>query len=189
MIRKSSLILVLVLGLVLAACSADPTTSEAYQDLEQDLIAAQGQIDDLEAQLAGVTAERDELMAEADARSEVLDVPAEVLAIPDEWLDANNRADGSVVGLYATNGYHLYGDERISRDELVGHFGIAAGGKNVWITDPYVIADEGDGRYVIARGMRLDYGTGTYASVLSFEIEETADGTPEIIHTQWMYVH
>lgn len=182
MSKKSSLILVLILGLVLAACSADPTTSEEYQDLEQDLIAAQGQIDDLEAELASVTAERDELMAEPD-------VPAEVLAIPDEWLEANQRGDGSIVDLYAPYGYHLYGDERISRDELANHFGVAGGGDNVWITDPYVIADEGDGRYVIARGFRLDYGTGSYASVLSFEIEETADGTPEIVHTQWMYVH
>jgi hypothetical protein len=182
MSRKSSLILVLIIGLVLAACSADPTTSEDYQDLEQDLTAAQGQIDDLESQLASVTAERDELMAEPD-------VPAEVLAIPDEWLEANERGDGSVVDLYAPSGYHVYGDEKISRDELATHFGVAAGGDNVWITDPYVIANEGDGRYVIARGMRLDYGTGSYASVLSFEIEETAEGAPEIVHTQWMYVH
>lgn len=182
MSKKSSLILVLILGLVLAACSADPTTSEEYQDLEQDLIGAEEEIDDLETQLASVTAERDELMVEPD-------VPAAVLAIPDEWLAANNRGDGSVVDLYAARGYHLYGDEKISRDELANHFGAAAGGDNVWITDPYVIANEGDGRYVIARGMRLDYGTGSYASVLSFEIEETAEAAPEIVHTQWMYVH
>jgi hypothetical protein len=181
MSRKNSLISVLILGLVLAACSADPTTSEEYNSLEQELIVAQEQIDDLETQLTAVTAERDELMAGPS-------VPAEVLAITDEWFEANERNDGSVVDLYASSGYHLYGDERIPRYELADHFSEGAGGDNEWITDPYVIADEGDGRYVIARGLRLNY-FGSWASVLSFEIQETADGTPEIIHTQWMYVH
>ena len=182
MSKKSSLIVVLILGLVLAACSADPTTSEEYQDLEQDLVAAQSQIDDLETQLAGVTAERDELMA-------VPDVPAEVLAISDEWLEANERADGTVVDLYATGGYHIYGYERISRDELVDHFAESAAADHEWVTDPYVVADEGDGRYVVVRGMRIDFGGSSYTSALGFEIEETADGTPEIVHSVWMETH
>jgi hypothetical protein len=57
--RKSTLILVLILGLVLAACSSDPTTSEEYLDLEQEMTAAEGEIEDLETQLAALTAERD----------------------------------------------------------------------------------------------------------------------------------
>jgi hypothetical protein len=176
------IVILMAFGLILGACSADPTTSEEYLDLEQELTTAQGQIDDLETQLASVTAERDELMAEPD-------VPAEVLAIPDEWLEANNRGDGSVVDLYATNGYHVYGYERIPRDELVDHFAESAAADHEWVTDPYVVADEGDGRYVVVRGMRIDFGGASYTSALGFEIEETADGTPEIVHTQWMDTH
>lgn len=54
MSRKSSLISVLILGLVLAACSADPTTSEEYEELETELAT-------VEQQLADMTAERDSL--------------------------------------------------------------------------------------------------------------------------------
>lgn len=176
------IVTLMAFGLILGACSSDPTTSEEYLDLEQELTTAQGQIDDVESQLAAVTAERDELLADPN-------VPAEVLAMTDEWLAANERKDGSVVDLYAPNGYHLYGAERISRDELVDHFGESAAADHEWVTGPYVVTDEGDGRYVIVRGMRIDFGGSSYTSALGFEIEETADGTPEIVHSTWMETH
>lgn len=53
---------VAVLGLLLVACSSDPTTSEEYQELEQQLA-------DTEQSLADVTAERDSLAATAGESS------------------------------------------------------------------------------------------------------------------------
>ena len=55
--------LVAVLGLLLAACSSDPTASKEYQDLDQQLA-------DIEQELAEVTGERDSLAATAGESSE-----------------------------------------------------------------------------------------------------------------------
>ncbi|MGD2044417.1 MAG: hypothetical protein PVJ28_12265, partial [Acidimicrobiia bacterium] len=52
-----------VLGLLVAACSSDPTGSEEYQELEQQLA-------DIEQELADMTAERDALTAAAGDTSE-----------------------------------------------------------------------------------------------------------------------
>jgi len=57
---RSLVVVFVVLGVVLGACSNDPTASEEYQELEQ-------QVSDLEDELADVTAERDRLLASDDA--------------------------------------------------------------------------------------------------------------------------
>ncbi len=58
--------LLAVLGLILAACSSDPTASEEYQRLDQQLA-------DTEQSLADVTAERDALVATAGELTERYD--------------------------------------------------------------------------------------------------------------------
>ena len=110
--RKSTSILALVLGLVLAACSLPtPRRVRSISFWSRRLTEAEGQIEDLETQLAAVTAERDEVMAGPD-------VPDDVLALLDEWWEANERGDGSVVDLYTLNGYHMYGSRKVARDDL-----------------------------------------------------------------------
>ena len=180
--RTSILILVLILGMVLAACSSDPTTSEEYLDLEQELTLAEGQIEDLETQLEAVAAERDELLAYRDA-------PAGVFAVIDEWYEANQRRDGSVVDLYAASGYHHDGTNRVSRDSIASHFTLPAGWEAEWISDPFLVVDDGNGRYVVSRGLRIANAAVSNESAITFEIEETSDGALEIIHTTWTYAH
>jgi outer membrane murein-binding lipoprotein Lpp len=57
---RSLVVVVVVSGLVLGACSNDPTASEEYRELEQ-------QVSDLQAELADVTGERDQLLAADEA--------------------------------------------------------------------------------------------------------------------------
>lgn len=133
----------------------------------------------LEQQLAftesELTAARDTETGEA--------IAVEVLAVLDQWWAANDRADGSVVDLYTATGYHLYGDKKVSGDELVTHFSGAVNPE--WITKPYLVAAEPEGRYVVTRGLR----GGASASALSFEILTGATGELKIAQTAWLYVH
>jgi len=168
--KKLTTAMALSLAMAISACGGDVTTSDEYQALEQEVAA-------LEQQLA-------EMNTESDVSPEV---PADVVALLDEWWAANERADGSVVDLYRSTGYHLYGDERISLDGLAAHFS-APGWTNEWITEPYLVAAEPDGRYVVTRGVRNSSGSESAASALTFEIMTSA-GELKIAQTGWTYVH
>lgn len=165
-------LLALSLAATFAGCGEDVTTSDEYQALEEDVAA-------LEQQLADATSD--------DAAS--LEVPAEVVALLDEWEAANERNDGSVTDLYRADGYHLYGDDRIVRDEIAAHLGGGTGMTHEWITDPLLIAAEPDGRYVVTRGLRIDSGAYSNASALTFEIMTSPDGELEIVQSDWTYAH
>jgi hypothetical protein len=68
LMKRTIVAIVAVLLLVVAGCSSsDPTTSEEYGDLEADLTALESQLEDAEAALIQVTAQRDALIAENDA--------------------------------------------------------------------------------------------------------------------------
>ena len=43
--------------------------------------------------------------------------PEPVAELVDDWFAAADAGDGSVTDLYLPSGYHLYGDQRIDRDE------------------------------------------------------------------------
>ena len=176
-----------VLVLVAAGCSSsDPTASEEYQALEQDLAQT-------EAELVEMTVERDVLAEEppavavASEEAVGLVAPEEIAALIEDWYAANDLGDGSVLDLCLPEGYHLYGDKRFEYDEIVGHL---SGGpaENEWITEPLLIADEGNGRYVVVRGMRIMF-TGIYpnASALMFEIVTTPDDELRFAQTAWFY--
>ncbi len=173
---------VALLLLVVAGCaSSDPTTSDEYAALEQELVQS-------EAQLAEVVAERDVLAAEAEAAAAVLQeadaagVPDDVAALTDAWGDAINAGEGAVAELYTMGGHHRYEDQRLASDELAAH--LEASGKGVWVSDPYLLVDEGDGRYVVARGA---HAGGTYPGSLTFVIVTTSDGELEIAETAFVY--
>ena len=175
--KKLMIGLAITLALAVGACGQDVATSEEYQSLETEKVA-------LEQQLAYT---EDELEVARGASSGEA-VPAEVIAVLDEWWAANDRADGSVVDLYTANGYHLYGNQRIPRDELAEHFD-TPGWTSEWITQPYVVAAEPEGRYVVTRGVRNTYGDTAVASALTFEILPASTGELEIAQTAWLYVH
>lgn len=82
--RARFLLLILPALLVLAACSsADPTSSDEYTALEQELATATAQLMEFQAELAQITAERDALaleMASGQARYEKTAANAERVA-------------------------------------------------------------------------------------------------------------
>jgi len=105
-IRTYSLIVVVVLslalGVLLAGCGSDPTTSEEYKALEQ--------------QLSAVTAERDALAAES-AQSWSAELPAEAAAALENYGKAVTGADGQAMLNYVTDDFTFlsYGNA-LSRD-------------------------------------------------------------------------
>ena len=112
----------------------------------------------------------------------------ELTALVDEWYAANDRDDGSVLDLYVAEGYHLYGDQRIEHDEIVAF--LSAGSRGIrteWITEPLLIAEDEDGRYVVMRGMQLTSGIGSHASAFLFEIVTTPDDELKIVQSAWFY--
>jgi hypothetical protein len=173
--------------LLIAGCSSsDPTASDDYAALEQELAQT-------EAQLNEIVAERDALIEEFTATAIAFDAtaamvaPDRVAAVIDDWYEALDRGDDSVLDLYVPQGYHLYGDKRIEYDEIVSHL---TGGsiEHVWITEPLLITDEGDGRYVAVRGMRNTMpGAWENATAISFEIVTTPDGALKLVQTAWFY--
>ena len=183
--RNKIIPFVVTLVLVMAGCSSsDPTTSDEYAALEQELAQT-------EAELTEVTTERDALAGQAEtaaassSQAGAVVAPEELAALIDNWYAANERADGSVLDLYLPEGYHLYGDQRIEYDEIPAH--LSSGGlEHEWITEPLLIAEDEDGRYVVVRGMRIS-GSWVNASALLFEIVTTADDELRIVHTAWFY--
>jgi len=171
--RTRIVLFLVALALVMAGCSSsDPTTSNEYAELEQELAQS-------ETQLTQVTAERNALAEEAAA------VPDEVAALTTAWGEAINRDDGSVTDLYQMGGYHLYGAMPIPRDDIASHLeaGTVPG---EWLTEPYLLVDEGDGRYVVARGSRVE---SAYEGSITFSIARSSDGELEIIKTAWFYAN
>lgn len=183
--KKSLIVLALALTLAAGACAQDVTASDEYQALELEVAA-------LEQQVAETTAELAEAQAGLEERGELagaMEVPAEVVALLDEWWAANDRKDGSVVDLYRPSGYHLYGDKRISLDNLAAHLG-APGWTHEWITEPYLVAAEPEGRYVVTRGVRNTYAGQSSESALTFEIlTSSSAGDLKIAQTSWTNVH
>ncbi len=178
---------VALLLLVTAGCSSsDPTASDEYAAIEQELAQT-------DAQLVEMTAERDALAEEPPAAAVASGetagavAPEELAALIDGWYAALERGDDSVLDLYLPEGYHLYGDKRIEHDEIVGHLSGGTGIENEWITEPLLIAEDEDGRYVVVRGMRNTSAIWSNASALLFEIVTTPDDELRLVQTAWFY--
>ena len=179
--RKTMIVMTLVLALIGGACAGDVTESDEYRDLEEEFAALEQDLADTEAELGAVQVDLTNV-----ATSEV-EVPADVVDVIDEWWAANERKDGSVADLYLPSGYHLYGDQRIMRDALADHFG-AEGWTSELIAGPFLVVAEPEGRYVVTIGVRNTYqGVTSAASALTFEIV-TRGGTLQIAESDWLYV-
>jgi hypothetical protein len=126
---------------------------------------------------------------QATATDDSLAVPDAVDALIDDWWNALEQGDNSVLDLYLTRGYHLYGDMRFSGEDLVSHLAGNADYTSEWITPTFVASNEGDGTYVVVRGIRNTHTPSEvgYASALAFEIETVDDGTLKIAHTAFIY--
>lgn len=189
---KQILTAMLVASTVIVACSSDPTTSVEYEALAKDLDATKAELVARDAALASTEAELaaalEEVEEAASTDDPATDIPAGVEALMDEWWAANERADGSVADLYRIGGYHVYGAQRIGLDDLASHLN-TPGYSAEWITEPYLLANEPEGRYVVVRGIRTTSGSSSYASVLTFEIMTMPDGDLKIAQTDFVYVN
>ena len=116
--RTRIVLFLVALALVMAGCSSsDPTTSNEYAELEQELAQS-------ETQLTQVAAERNALaeeVAAVPAANTPNTVPDEVAALTTAWCEAINRDDGSVTDLYRKGGFHLYGADSIPLDDIAFH--------------------------------------------------------------------
>ena len=171
--------------LLVAGCGdADATATDEYEALEQELAQT-------EAELAEITTERNALAEEAAAASpeetDAVVAPDELAALIDDWEASLNRGDDSVLDLYVPEGYHLYGDKRYEYNELAAH--LSGGGiEHDWLTEPLLITEDEDGRYVVVRGMRITMpGVWTNASAFLFEIVTMPDGELRIVQTALFY--
>ena len=189
MLRRLGPILPVALLVILAAgCSADPTTTDEYQTLQQELATAESNLAAAEANLSAVEQELASLptvAAEADTES-TTSAPPELAGLVDDWYAALEQGDDSVLDLYVAEGYHLYGDTRFEYDEIVGHL---SGGniEHEWITEPMLVAEDADGRYVVVRGMRNTSPIWSNASALLFEVVTTPDDELRLVQTAWFY--
>ncbi|MGI9585229.1 MAG: hypothetical protein ACR2N7_06520 [Acidimicrobiia bacterium] len=184
MIRRLLLLLIAVVLTLVAGCSEEPTATPEYQALEQELAAVETKL--ASTQVQAVAAEQE--LAKLVAVAETINVapPQELADLINAWFAALEQGDDSVLDLYVAEGYHLYGDKRFEYDELVGH--LAGGGvDHQWITGPVLIAEDSDGRYVVARGMRNTTVDWSNASALLFEIVTTPEGELQIVQTAWFY--
>ena len=179
--RTRIILFLVALALVMAGCSSsDPTESNEYAELEQELAQS-------ETQLTQVAAERNALAEEVAAVPAAITpntVPGEIAALTTAWGEAINRDDGSVTDLYRNGGYHLYGARRIPLDNIASH--LEAGTAGEWLTEPYLLVDEGDGRYVVARGARVN---SAYEGSITFSIARSSDGELEIVKTAWFHAN
>jgi hypothetical protein len=186
--------LAVLIGLV-AGCSTDPTSTDEYRALERELAAAESSLTAAESSLATVEANLStvdqELAALLEAADEtpagsIMPAPPELAGLVDDWFAALHQGDDSVLDLYVAQGYHLYGDTRFEYDELVAHL-TAGPVEHEWITEPMLVAEDADGRYVVVRGM-LNTGVGWHnASALLFEVVTTPDDELRLVQTAWFY--
>ena len=109
--------------------------------------------------------------------------PDEVAALIDEWFDAASRGDGSVLDLYTSTGYHLYGADSFTGEDLVNHLQ-TPGISHEWVSELMLVVDEGDGRYVVTRGLK-NSGAVSGVSAMTFEILTQSDGELRIAQSAW----
>ena len=124
--------------------------------------------------------------SDSDDEATPLTPSPEIVALIDQWWDANGAGDGSVLDLYVDEGYHLYGDQRYEYDQIPGHLS-ASGIQHEWVTEPLLIAEDADGRYVVVRGVRNSSGSWENTSAMLFEIVTTPEDELKIVQTAWFY--
>lgn len=112
-------------------------------------------------------------------------VPDEVASLIDEWKQATSRGDGSIVDLYTSSGYHLYGTSKFAGDDIASHLENPS-----WthqeLTELLLLV-EGSSRWVVTQGMRNTLASVDVESALTFDVRETPDGL-KIAQSTWLKV-
>jgi hypothetical protein len=184
-----AVLVVVALFVVISGCSSsDPTTSDEYAALEQELAQTKQELAQAETQLSDTVAERDALQAEpaSDTASGVSQdvgrgpVPDDVVALIDQWKQAT---ESSMIDLYTPTGFHLYGTQRFTGEEIGPHLVNPSVGHEE-LTPLLLVADE-LGRYVITQGVENTVGGGKYRSGISWEIVADSEGGLKIAQSAW----
>jgi hypothetical protein len=190
---KRALLFAVALGLLIAGCSSsDPTASDEYAALEQelataesDLVAAEANLDAAEQELANVSTVAAEANTVSDGVSQDVGrgpVPDDVVALIDQWKQAT---ESSMVDLYTANGYHLYGTQKFSGDDIGPHL-VDPAVTSETLTPLLLVADE-SGRYVVTQGVKNTFGSEEAQSGVSWEIVADSDGTLKIAQSAWLW--
>ena len=191
--RALLVVLAVVMFLAVAGCSSsDPTASDEYAALEQDLAATESDLVAAEANLNAAEQELANVSTVAAAANTVSDgvsqdvgrgpVPDDVVALIDQWKQAT---ESSMVDLYTANGYHLYGTQKFSGDDIGPHL-VNPAVTHETLTPLLLVADE-SGRYVVTQGVENTFGYEEAQSGVSWEIVADSDGTLKIAQSAWLY--
>jgi hypothetical protein len=114
--------IVVVVPMVMSGCSSsDPTASDEYAALNQELTQTNQELAQTKDQLADITVERDALAAEAD--SEVVDLPAGAAEALDSYTNTLLAADGEAMLAFVTEDFAFlsYGTDVQEREYRAGY--------------------------------------------------------------------
>ncbi len=110
-------------------------------------------------------------------------VPDDVASLIAEWKQAIARGDGSVTDLYTPNGFHLYGTQKITGEDIAPHLENPAV-THEELTELLLLVDD-PSRYVVTQGIRNIFMSTPTESAVTWEIITTADEELKIVQSAW----
>ena len=113
-------------------------------------------------------------------------VPDDVANLIAEWKQAMARRDGSVIDFYTPNGFHLYGTQKITGEDIAPHLENPAVTSEE-LTELLLLVDN-PSRYVITQGVRNIFMSTPTESAVTWEIIVTADEELKIVQSAWFKV-
>ena len=111
-------------------------------------------------------------------------VPDDVAALIDQWKQATAT---SMTDLYTPDGFHLYGAQMFTGDDIGAHLVNPAIGHEE-VTPLLLIAEEPGRRFVVTQGIENTVAGGTYPSSMSWEIVGDPDGALRIAQSAWFKI-
>jgi len=110
-------------------------------------------------------------------------VPDEVAALIDQWKQATET---SMVDLYTPTGFHLYGAQKITGDDIGVHLANPAVTDHEELTPLLLVAVEPGRRYVATQGIANTIFETKSPSGFSWEIVADSEGTLRIARSAWL---
>lgn len=112
-------------------------------------------------------------------------VPDEVAALIDQWKQATET---SIADLYTPTGFHMYGAQKMTGDDIGVHLNNPAITDHEELTPLLLIAEEPGRRYVVTQGMANTIFETKSPSGLSWEIVADSEGTLRIAQSAWLRI-
>ena len=146
---QSVVVLTMLVVLAGTGCSEDPTTSEAYASLEQELAEATAQLDVVTAERDALAAENDELASRAESlasTSAIGELPVEALEVYEDYTAALLAADGEAMLGFVTDDFTWlsYGTNLMTAEERAPYVSRYYGGFEVAEIGGRTVVGDGD---------------------------------------------